>query len=139
MKIIRIISALFFLFIIYVIVAADNGSLPQLFYRIYYFPNGDKLGHFILYGILAFLINCSFPERHIRIASIQTPVGSLFCMALASIEEFSQAFFPRRSASWADLASGILGILIFTAFSLLAINKFNRSKTKFFHNDRENL
>jgi hypothetical protein len=49
-------TILFIIFIIAVIVLADNGKLGSLHF-IYDFPNGDKVGHFILYGIMAFLLD----------------------------------------------------------------------------------
>jgi len=51
-------AAFFGLFILVVILLADLGKLGFL-YSIYRFPNGDKLGHFILFGILTFLIDLS--------------------------------------------------------------------------------
>ena len=49
-------TVLFTLFIILIIVLADTGNLGIVGF-IYHIPYADKLGHFILYGILVLLIN----------------------------------------------------------------------------------
>ena len=56
----KYISALFLVFIIVVIILADMGSLPHSITAIYDFPNGDKLGHFILFGLLDFFLTRAF-------------------------------------------------------------------------------
>ena len=48
----KYISAFFLIFCVAVIVLADSGNLPRPIRVIYDFPNGDKLGHFILFGAL---------------------------------------------------------------------------------------
>ena len=47
----------FVAFILAVIVGADMGILPEAIHRLYDFPNGDKVGHFVLYGILTLLLD----------------------------------------------------------------------------------
>jgi len=96
-----------------IIVAANKGSLPQ-FLRVFYdFRGGDKVGHFVLMGILSFLMNMAVPlgppERRWRGPVLAT------CLILVAvtIEEASQAFFPSRTLSWMDLASSYAGILAF--------------------------
>ena len=43
----------FFLFICWIIIQADRGQPMTLTTNIRLIPHGDKLGHFVLYGILA--------------------------------------------------------------------------------------
>ena len=50
-------TLLFFLLIIAIIIAADADQFPDVIKRLYQFPNGDKAGHFILFGILSFLLS----------------------------------------------------------------------------------
>ncbi|MGB5685163.1 MAG: hypothetical protein WBM35_05085, partial [Candidatus Electrothrix sp.] len=45
-----IFGILFLAFFLYVIYAASQGTLPFFIRRLYMFPGGDKLGHFILLG-----------------------------------------------------------------------------------------
>ena len=51
------ITVLFTLFILQVILWANTGTMPGALEMIYDFPNGDKVGHFILFGTLSFLVN----------------------------------------------------------------------------------
>jgi VanZ family protein len=123
--IIRIVTILFFGFIVVVIWAADTNVLPKIITAIYSYPNGDKLGHFFLLGFLAFLINCSLPGQSITLMSIRIPVGSLVVGGLACLEEFSQSFFPSRTSSFLDLAFSLLGIVFFSFLSSV-INRLLR-------------
>ena len=52
----KYLAILFGLFILLVIVLADTEHLPRFIKVIYDFPYGDKLGHFILYGLLALFV-----------------------------------------------------------------------------------
>jgi len=56
----KYISALFLVFVIAVIILVDSGNLPYSIRAIYDFPNGDKVGHFILFGLLNFFITGAF-------------------------------------------------------------------------------
>lgn len=124
MKKVRIATLLFFLFICFVIFSADNRSMPAWMYQIYVFPNGDKVGHFFLYGVMAFLMNCSFPKWEYRLGRIALPGGALVFAIFALLEEISQAFFPSRSSSILDLTFSLLGIAAFSFISVWCINRF---------------
>lgn len=110
-----IISALVFaLFIIAVIVAANTDSLPFALKRLYRFPGGDKVGHFILFGILSFLLNKSalilLPRRDSARVILTV---SLLLAILVGLEEWSQSLFPARTASLADLFTSYAGVFVF--------------------------
>jgi len=66
----KYITILFALFMAAVVVAADRGTLPASIKALYDFPNGDKVGHFVLLGILSFLVNWTVlsnsPHRSLR-------------------------------------------------------------------------
>jgi hypothetical protein len=66
---IKWLTVLFILFILAIILLADLGAIPVPVKMIYRFPNGDRVGHFVLYGILTFLVTMVFP-RHIQITGI---------------------------------------------------------------------
>lgn len=105
-------AALLFLgFLLLVILAANMGEIPSFIRDLYRFPGGDRVGHFTLYGILAYLLARAFPRR-LQMAGFSPAVSSLLVAALALAEEFSQFFFPRRSPDLLDLACGLLGILL---------------------------
>jgi len=101
---------LFILFILVTILLADLGAIPTPVKMLYRFPNGDRVGHFALYGILTFLVVAAFP-RKVRLARSVFFQGSVVIAVLAAVEEFSQIFFPYRTADLIDLTFSLLGIL----------------------------
>jgi polysaccharide biosynthesis protein VpsQ len=109
----KYISVLFFIFIITIIILADNGSLPRSIRAIYDFPNGDKLGHFILYGLLSFFITrtflSSFPSK--SRSQVMLSIGLTLALLIA-LEEFSQKFFSARTFDLVDLLASYLGLLV---------------------------
>jgi polysaccharide biosynthesis protein VpsQ len=124
MKQIRIITIAFFLFFVYVIWAADNNVLPAWIIALYHYPNGDKVGHFLILGLLAFLINCSLPNLTVRLFTLSVPIGTMIVTALAIVEEISQSFFPARTFSLLDLGSSLSGIIVYSFLSLVVIRIF---------------
>ncbi len=106
---IKILALLFMLFIAIIIIGADNGSLALALRGIYDFPNGDKIGHVGLYGILAFLLALAFP-RPLQFGRISIPMVILVLLIFAALEEYSQQFFSTRTADLVDLTCSFLGI-----------------------------
>jgi VanZ family protein len=112
-------ALVFALFIIAVIISANTDSLPFQIRRLYGFPGGDKVGHFILFGLLSFLLNKSvpvlFPKRNpVRLVL----TVSLLLAILIGLEEWSQSLFPARTMSLDDLIASYAGVFV---FALLAI------------------
>lgn len=109
----RYFAALFLAFIIGLIVLADADLLPDFINAIYDFPNGDKVGHFVLYGLLNFFITRAFlsslPTR--RGGWVTLSVGSILALFVA-LEELSQMFFSARTFSLLDLTASLLGIIV---------------------------
>ena len=106
------ITVLFTLFILQVILWANTGTMPGALEMIYDFPNGDKVGHFILFGTLSFLVNKTTISMFKR-----SPKGiilsvSLILMLLVGFEEWTQQFLPNRTYSWIDLAFSYAGITL---------------------------
>ena len=107
------ITIVFIVFLITIVIVANLGLIPYLFPFIYQIPGGDKLGHFLLMGILSFLVNSVLKTRKIRIYSISFLLGSLIVMAIVTIEEFSQIFLEFRAFSLIDLLFDYFGIVFF--------------------------
>jgi polysaccharide biosynthesis protein VpsQ len=97
----------------------------------YAFPNGDKVGHFFLLGILAFLVNLSLGGKTVGILSMHIQLGSLLVAVLSVVEEFSQSFFPARSASLLDLLASLFGIAFFTVLSLFILQIMDKRRSKY--------
>jgi VanZ family protein len=110
----KYISLLFFVFIIAVIVLADNGNLPHSIRAIYDFPNGDKLGHFILFGLLNFFVTravlSAFPFKSRN--GMTLSVGLILAL-LITLEEFSQKLFTTRTFDLLDLLASYAGLVTF--------------------------
>jgi hypothetical protein len=103
----------FVLFMIIIIVLDDAGRLPGVLAIFYSFHYGDKAGHFLLMGLMNFLVVLSFPIRRSANLAQSSLVCSLIVGALVTLEEGSQVFFSTRTASLADLASSYAGIILF--------------------------
>src|SRR5512138_225064 len=105
-------AILFTLFIILVIILADVGILKHYIGFLDEVPWGDKAGHFILYGILALLINLAlfraYPDQNrLRVA---VSCGLILAL-LIGLEEFSQKFDAYRTFDLVDLTFSYLGVL----------------------------
>ncbi|WP_421871742.1 VanZ family protein [Marinoscillum sp.] len=112
----------FFLFIGYIIYAADADNGSWLIETAKTIKHGDKLGHFLLYGILSFLLNVALNHR--KISSIRVPIGSILVLAFALIEEFTQLAFASRTFDWVDMLCDVVGI------GLFALITYGKSQTK---------
>ena len=96
----------------FVVVQADRGMLPAWLQGYRSIPFGDKLGHFVLVGLLAFLINLALEARSIRIGGRVILSGSFYVSIGVLLEEFSQLAVPTRSFSLSDLVADFLGIWV---------------------------
>ena len=106
-------TILFALFIFLIIVLADLGKLSTLF--ITHIPYADKAGHFLLYGILALLINLTlFRSLPLHSRPWLVISSGLILALLIGLEEFSQQYFANRTFSLSDLAASYLGVIVFS-------------------------
>lgn len=109
----KYIAALFTIFIIVVIVLADRDAIPPFIKALYDFENGDKFGHFILYGLLNFFVTLAIiralPNR--TSSRVALSVGLILALIVAA-EEFSQQFFSARTFDLIDLAASFVGLLV---------------------------
>lgn len=111
-------AILFTLFIILIIILADMGKLGILGF-VNQIPYGDKIGHFVLYGILTLLLDLtllrSLPHRSPKLIVLLT--GSILALVIG-LEEFSQQYFANRTFSLLDLAFSYLGVIFFSWVAL---------------------
>lgn len=108
----KYLAALFAVFIVIVIALADANLLGFL-RRLYDFPNGDKMGHLVLFGILSFLVNRTalrLPRLKNRARTVTA--ATLLLALLIGLEEWSQRWFPNRTSDWVDLACSYLGVAL---------------------------
>lgn len=108
-------TILFALFILFIIILADLGQLSLLGFlnRI---PFGDKVGHFILYGILTLLLDLTLlrSKRFTLRPSLLVLRVALILAVLIGIEEYSQQFFAKRTFDLVDLVFSYLGVAFFS-------------------------
>jgi VanZ family protein len=91
---------------------ANRGAMPGALARLYAFPGGDKVGHFVLMGTLALLVNLSLSARRVRIGSRRLLLGSLVVAIVITLEEATQILLAHRSADVLDLVCSYLGIWV---------------------------
>jgi VanZ family protein len=111
-------TILFALCIVLIVILADLGRLGFLG-LVNSIPHGDKAGHFLLFGILALLLDLTFirarPALSPRLIVLRI---SLILALLIGIEEYSQQFFDKRTFSLLDLAASYLGVIVFSRLAL---------------------
>lgn len=106
-------SVFLIFFIIVVAFLADTGLLPHRIRALYDFPYGDKLGHFLLMGLVSFVLNWTAlaSRAEPQPASVIWKVSLAFVL-FVTLEEFSQQLFPRRTFSLLDLGYSYAGIAL---------------------------
>ena len=122
----RKLAIAFSIFILLIIITADLGYLRFVFCFIHQFENLDKVLHFLLIGILTYLVSAglieSFPNMKLKLIVYRTII---FMLVFFTIEELSQLTIRGRSFSLIDLGANYLGILV---FGFLAWRKYSRTK-----------
>jgi hypothetical protein len=98
-------------FLCWIIFDANRGASNVFFNFAAALPWGDKLGHFILFGVLTLFANIALQFRFFWLGNTQLPIGSLIVLGLACAEELSQWTNLNRTFDLVDLLCGILGIL----------------------------
>jgi VanZ family protein len=118
----------FFLFICWIIYTADKGQVHPLLQQFRVFPYSDKVGHFLLYGLLAFVVNLALSQRKIKLFSHHVPLGALLVGIFAILEEFTQIAFATRNFEWMDMLCDIVGIIFFSQISAWVIRWMDKEK-----------
>lgn len=105
------------------IVLDDTGHLKGPVHLVTSLPLGDKVGHFLAFGALAFFVVRVAPgpldagaigprPRH------TVPRSLMVLFALVALEELSQAWIPWRHCDPFDLLADALGMALFSWISL---------------------
>lgn len=123
---VKYLTALFVLILILIVLVANLGLAPSLFGFLTRIPYGDKLGHFVLAGMFALLVNLWLRASRVRIGSMDVLKGSLIVLAIITVEEFSQLFLQFRGFSLIDLVFDYAGILVFGHLAAHLVNRRER-------------
>ncbi|MEW6287861.1 MAG: VanZ family protein [Chloroflexota bacterium] len=114
----KYLAGLFALFVAAVIVLADGGRLGILRF-VNGIPFGDKLGHFLLFGLLTLLLDLTLfrsrPDLNPNLTALRV---ALTLALIIGLEEFSQRYFSSRSFDLVDLTFSYLGVVVFSWMSL---------------------
>lgn len=114
-KTIKTLTVIYLILLVVIIVIADVKGLSYLLDFVRFLPYRhvvDKLGHFILFGISAFLVNLSLDLRNFQIGRFQYYSGSLIILLIITFEELSQIFLSGRTFSLTDLFCGYAGVFV---------------------------
>ncbi|MFT4550494.1 MAG: hypothetical protein ACI8XO_000680 [Verrucomicrobiales bacterium] len=113
----------FALFMIIVVIACNVGHGQQLFSMMDQVPGRDKTGHFVLMGMLSFLLVIMLVPR----MKSDRPKAALIVMAVVALvitlEEGSQYFISSRTFSLADLGCSLAGVIAFGAIAYVFVRK----------------
>lgn len=114
------ISACFSLFLLTIIILANNGS--DLIWQLAQFPMADKIGHFTLFGALAFLVNKATRCQTRKLFGKVILVGSFWVLSLVALEELSQIFINTRQFDMTDFMYDCAGIYLGGFFAVITEN-----------------
>lgn len=98
------------LFVVLLVYLADIGEAGTYFGVFYHYPGGDKIGHFLMMGLLSLLTNLALGTRRLPLLGKSWLIGSLLVWGIVSAEEISQYWFAVRTCSWFDWIADTLGI-----------------------------
>ena len=104
----------FFSFLVWVIVAADSGEQNYFLQLAAELPYGDKMGHVLLFGALALLLNFATKARKVAVGPVRLYLGVVLTLAFALLEEGSQLLFPSRSFELLDILADLIGVTLAT-------------------------
>ena len=106
----------FFLFISFIIYLADTADYNFAFRVIGSIPNGDKLMHGLLYGVMALLLNYGLNFKSKKIFGFNMQVGAIVVLTFAGLEEITQYWLPSRTCDVFDFVADVVGVVLFSLF-----------------------
>ena len=108
----------FFLFISFIIYLADTADYNFAFRVIGSIPNGDKLMHGLLYGIMALLLNYGLNFKSKKIFRFNMQIGAIIVLTFAGLEEITQYWLPSRTCDVFDFVADVIGVVLFSFWRL---------------------
>ena len=97
-------------FVVVTAILAYLNWLPPIVHTV---PHLDKVLHFSMIGSLAFWFVLQWGDRRWQLGTLSLPLAVLAPGLLALADEALQALSPVRSASLADLAFDLAGLVFF--------------------------
>ncbi|MEI6178651.1 MAG: VanZ family protein [Verrucomicrobiota bacterium] len=108
----RIAAIAFILFFIAICVIADRGEGSGWWGFLDHIPQGDKLGHLVLIGTMAFLCNLAIPTKPRPWLPRFITLTTLVLLVLLSLDEVAQAFISTRTCDIFDWLADLVGLAL---------------------------
>jgi VanZ family protein len=121
---IKILTAVYVFILAGIVVVADLKGTRYLLRFVYFFPYGDKIGHFVLMGTFSLMLNLALDAKTFRLGRLNVLVGSVIVLIVVTLEEFSQIFIRGRSFDVSDLIVDFAGIFLFGELAGFICRKF---------------
>lgn len=109
--------------IIWATVQANEGADNLLFKVVYWLPFGDKIGHFLLFGVLTSLSLMAIDYVSGRLCKVKVAIIYLLLFGWVIIDETLQLAAVHRTFDVWDLLTGLLGIILFVAATTVGLNR----------------
>lgn len=116
-KLTIVVAVGFFLFILWILYMANTNQHTVFFDIVRSVPYGDKVGHFMLFGLLTLATNLASKLKVLNIYKFSIYWGTALVITFVVIEELSQYFIPTRTLDVVDFIANVAGIVTFTALS----------------------
>lgn len=128
MKLKPFLPAFFWLVIILIVSGLPSKNLPKA-----PFNEFDKLVHFLIYGLLSFLIMLGFYKQ--PNASFSNKIQLFFSLTISIVfggivELLQENIFINRYGDWYDFFANTLGAIIGIGFFRFSINKIKKYTTR---------
>ena len=107
-----ILLLLFVGILIFISLLAYTENIPT---EIKMIPYYDSIGHFVLFGLLGLLAHYAVNRKCVTVYRVLIPVGPIFAVLYAMVDEFLQLLSDKRTFDVGDLSFGILGIFVFVS------------------------
>ena len=107
----------FFIFISFIIYLADTANYNFAFRVIGHIPNGDKLMHGLLYGVMTLLLNYGLNFKSKKIFGFNMQMGAIIVLTFAGLEEITQHWLPSRTCDIFDFVADTVGVVLFSLVS----------------------
>jgi hypothetical protein len=104
----------FFIFISFIIFLADTADHNFAFRLLGDIPYGDKIGHIVLYGAMAWFLNFGLKFKSYKIMGFNMQLGALIVLAFAIMEEGTQYYIPSRTFDLYDVLGDFIGVVLFS-------------------------
>ncbi len=95
-----------------------------------YFYGQDKVMHFFIYGIHAFLCLLILSDRILLLKFIQYFLALVFSVSYGIFNEIYQYFIPKREFSFGDIITNSLGVITFLILVYIFQNKKRKNVNK---------